>query len=105
MSIEQFKLILCDMYKMDVWIPPYFKWKTEFRKASYSIWAVDELERYVTDRLYPRKSGTVDELIKLTSEFVNKTRVYSKISPKTKVTFSIAQNIATDVLELLHAMK
>lgn len=105
MSIEQFKLILCDMYQMDVWFPPFFKWKTEFRKTSYSIWAVDELERYVTDRLYPRKNGTIDEFIRFTSEFINKTRAYSKINPKTNVTFSIAQNIATDVLELLHAMK
>ena len=43
MSIDQLDLILCDMYKIDIYMPPYFKRREEFEKASYSIWAIDEL--------------------------------------------------------------
>ena len=35
MNIEQFELILCDMYTMDAWSPPLlWKWKKEFKEAS-----------------------------------------------------------------------
>lgn len=105
MSIEEFELFLFDLYQMDVWFPPFFKWKTEFKKASHSIWAVNELRRYIINRLYPRKSGTMDEFVKITGDFINKARSYSKIKPETALLFSIAQNVATDVLEVLYAMK
>ena len=39
MSIEQLRLILCDMYQMDLWYPPLFgKWSDDFKKASGGIY-------------------------------------------------------------------
>ena len=43
MSIDQLDLILCDMYKIDIYMPPYFKRREEFEKASYSIWLLTNL--------------------------------------------------------------
>ena len=44
MNIEQFELILCDMYTMDAWSPPLlWKWKKEFKEASTKQWAISEL--------------------------------------------------------------
>lgn len=45
MNIEQFELILCDMYTMDAWSPPLlWKWKKEFKEASTKQWAIRELD-------------------------------------------------------------
>ena len=53
MSIDQLELILYDMYHMDAWMPPLFgKWTAEFKKASYSQWAVDELKDFIAGRKY-----------------------------------------------------
>lgn len=71
MSIEQLRLILCDMYLMDLWYPPLFgKWSDEFKKASYSQWAVDELLDYIAEHIYPRTNGSVKEFCELTHEFM-----------------------------------
>lgn len=106
MSIEQLKLILCDMYQMDLWYPPLFgKWSDEFKKASYSQWAVDELLDYIAEHIYPRTYGSVDEFCELTHDFAMTTSRYSRINPKTCQMFQIASNMASDILDLLHAMK
>ena len=98
MSIDQLDLILCDMYKIDIYMPPYFKRREEFEKASYSIWAIDELKSYIADRLYPRRSGSINEFIELVSR-------YSKITPASQLMFSVARNVATNVNDLFRAMK
>ena len=46
--IDQLDLILYDMYRMDAWLPPLFgKWAEDYKKASYSQWAVDELRDFI----------------------------------------------------------
>ena len=45
MSIEQLDLLLCDTYQMDAWFPFGWKWKKELEKSSYSVWAIDEVEK------------------------------------------------------------
>lgn len=54
MSIEQLDLLLCDTYQMDAWFPFGWKWNKELEKSSYSVWAIDELKRYIVGRLYPK---------------------------------------------------
>lgn len=106
MSIEQFDLILCDLYQIDIWMPPLFgKWMEDYKEASYSLWAVDELRDFIAARLFPRTEGTVEEFSKLTYEFMMKMSRYSKISPKTHLIFQTAKQKASDVLELLQAME
>jgi carboxypeptidase C (cathepsin A) len=73
MNIEQFELILCDMYTMDAWSPPLlWKWKKEFKEASTKQWAIRELENYIRKRLHHRSDGSVDEFIRFTNEFAMK---------------------------------
>lgn len=106
MSIEQLRLILCDTYKMDLWYPKAFaKWSDEFKKASYSQWAVDELLEYVAEHIYPRTNGSIDEFYELTTDFMRTTARYSKANPKTSQMFQIASNMAADILGLLSAMR
>ncbi len=105
MSIDQLDLILYDMYRMDAWIPQlYGKWTDEFKKASYSQWAVDELREFIAESIYPRTSGSIEEFIKLTHEFMMKMSRYSRVNPKTSQIFQSASAMAADILDLLHAM-
>lgn len=106
MSIEQLQLILYDMYQMDAWLPPLiFKRKEEFKKASYSQWAVDELKDFIAEQIYPRTSGSIDEFCRLTCEFMAKTVQYSRVNPQTRQMFQAASSMAADILDLLLAMK
>ncbi len=106
MSIDQLDLILYDMYRMDAWMPPLFgKWTDEFKKASYSQWAVDELREFIAESIYPRTNESIDEFIRLTHEFMMKMARYSRVNPKTSQIFQSASNMAADILDLLHAMK
>lgn len=106
MSIDQLELILYDMYQMDAWMPPLSKkWTDEFKKASYSQWAVDELKEFIAEQIYPRTSGSIDEFCKLTDEFMTKMDRYSRVNPQTYQIFQSASEMAADILDLLCAMK
>jgi hypothetical protein len=105
MSIEQLDLLLYDTYQMDAWFPFGWKWKKELEKSSYSIWAIDELKRYVVGRLYPKKSGKIEDFITLVAEFRRMMNQFSKINPDNNFMFSVAVDVSTDVLDILHAMK
>ena len=105
MSIEQLDLLLCDTYQMDAWFPFGWKWKKELEKSSYSVWAIDELKRYIVGRLYPKKSGSVEDFITFVGDFRRIMNQFSKINPDNNFMFSVAADISTDVLDLLHAMK
>lgn len=86
MSIDQLDLILYDMYRMDAWLPPLFgKWTEDYKKASYSQWAVDELRDFIAEQIYPRREGSIDEFCKLTHEFMMKTAKYARINPNTSL--------------------
>ena len=86
------------------WIPPLFgKWTKEFKKASYSQWAIDELRDYIAERIYPRTYGSIDKFCTLTHEFMMKTAEYA--NPRTSQIFIEASNMAADILDLLRAMK
>lgn len=106
MRIDQLELILYDMYHMDAWMPPLFgKWMDDFKKVSYSQWAVDELKDYIIEQIYPRTYGSIDEFCKLTHRFMMKTARYSRVNPDTRQMFQAASNMAANILDLLRAMK
>lgn len=109
MNIEQFELILCDMYTMDAWTPPLlWKWKKEFKGASTKQWAIKELESYIRKRFHRRHYGSVDEFIKFTNEFAMKMARYSNQSGENqemREIFQTASSVAADILDLLNAMK
>ena len=94
MSIDQLDLILYDMYRMDAWLPPLFgKWTEDYKKASYSQWAVDELRDFIAERICPRKEGSIDEFCKLTHEFMMKTAKYARVNPNTSLMATIPMAI------------
>jgi hypothetical protein len=105
MSIEQLKLMVYDMFEMDLYIPESTFYKSDFKKASYTVWAVDELEDYILRCLYPRTSGSIDECIKIIEDFASLMNRYSKFNSYTEQMFSVARDIATDIREMLLAMR
>ena len=106
MSIHQLDLILSDMYRMDTWLPPLFgKWTDDFKRTSYFKWAIDELKEFITKQIYPRTDGTIDEFCELTKKFKSKMLKYSNVNPKTRKIFQSAVYMASDILDLLQAMK
>ena len=93
MSIEQLELILSDTYQMDVSFPTIFGHRKEFMQSSYSIWSVNELLEYVSSELYPKDNASIAEI----EEIV--------MRQDTQLMFSIAINLADNVLDILRAME
>lgn len=106
MTIDELALLLYDVYQMDIWTPPpMFKWKEDFKEASYSDWAVEEFKRYAAKQLYPRTGGTVEEFIEIAREFRDKMIFFSDLNSTNRKLFSIALGMAENILDLLRAMK
>ena len=105
MSIEELKLMLSDVFELDMWFPEYSIRNPEFEKSSYSVWALKELTEYVSQKVYPRKEVAVDEIIVITNEFRNKMRRYAQIRQDNNFMFVVAQDILSDVLDVLRATK
>ena len=43
--------------------------RKNLKKSSYSAWVIDALKRHIVGRLYPKKSGLIDEFIIFVSDF------------------------------------
>ena len=105
MSIDQLDLILYDMYRMDAWLPPLFgKWTEDYKKASYSQWAVDELRDFIAEQIYPRREGSIDEFCKFTHEFMMKTAKYACVNIFSIFIFRSSSDMGAYFLDLLSAM-
>lgn len=98
-------VMLSDVFELDMWFPEYSIRNPEFEKSSYSVWALKELTEYVSQKVYPRKEVAVDEIIVLTNEFRNKMRRYAQIRQDNNFMFVVAQDILSDVLDVLRATK
>ncbi len=106
MSTDQFDLILYDMYRADAYLPPLFgKWVKEYKRASYSHWAIEELRNFVARKFYPRTCGTVEEFCEYVIEFADQMFQYAGLNPRTSLIFQTASDTAADVLDLLEALK
>lgn len=84
MDMEQFSLLLCDVYQMDYTVCPYdLRWRVEFEKTSLQQWAIDEIRRYVAGWLRPRTEGKVQDYrkyIPLASDWYWLATSYSPLS-------------------------
>ena len=105
MSIEELSLVLYDTFQMDVCFPSWSILNKEFEKSGYSLWAMEELKSYISEKLYPRTSGTIKEFIRITADFKKKMSEYSKVNPNNNLMFTVADNISSNVLEVLRAME
>ena len=80
-------------------------WTEDYKKASYSQWAVDELRDFIAEQIYPRREGSIDEFCKFTHEFMMKTAKYARVNPNTSLMFRSASEMAANILDLLSAME
>lgn len=97
MSIEQLELILSDTHQMDVSFPTIFGHHKEFMKSSYSIWSVNEL--------YPKDNASIAEIEEIVRRFKSMISKYCHMRQDTQLMFSIAINLADNVLDILRAME
>lgn len=107
MDMEQFSLLLCDVYQMDYAVCPCdLRWRGEFEKASLQQWAIDEIRRYVAGWLRPRIEGDVQDYIEAVGCFARRMKLYSgfRNNPSSQH-FKVAWEQAMNVLDLLNAMK
>lgn len=96
MSIDQLDLILYDMYRMDAWLPPLFgKWAEDYKKASYSQWAVDELRDFIAEQIYPRREGSIDEFCPMIASYLDN-RPCSVLEMLIALAFRCEEHIMTD---------
>lgn len=105
MSIEQLELILSDTYQMDVSFPMIFGHRKEFMQSSYSIWSVNELLEYVSSELYPKDNASIAEIEEIVRCFKTMMSKYYHMRQDTQLMFSIAINLADNVLDILQAME
>lgn len=105
MSIEQFELILSDTYQMDVSLPMTFGCCKEFMQSSYSIWSVNELLEYVSSELYPKDNASIAEIEEIIRCFKSMMNKYYHMRQDTQLMFSIAMNLADNMLDILRAME
>lgn len=111
MDLYSLRLILYDTYQMDIYMPPpYWKYKKDFAKQSYKYWAIDELCDYIESK-FPEGDTSVipiEDLIHYAAEFqglMNWFDYFQKDRETQYDMFSIAQDVTTDVLDLLRALK
>ena len=97
MPVSNLKLMLAD-YAMDIRLPKdTFQYRDNFKNACYSKWAVNEVLLYIM-----RKNE--QSPIESTKEFIKMVNSFSKKSKKDKEVWSIAEYVATDILNILYAM-
>lgn len=105
MSIEQLSIIIAD-FSMDMATPSRNSLRKikSFRYDSYSLWAVDELYFYIVRNLYPRESGSLNEIIAITKKFITMVNGYALLNEKASDIFYPAGEVSEAFLDLLLSM-
>lgn len=104
MSIEQLKMIMCDVFSIDIYMPDTFS-KNNFKKASYSLWAENEIIEYIEKRLYPQTKSSIEDIIDILREFISISHDFSLLNEFGGQMFSVACNVGIELEEILRAMK
>lgn len=99
MSISDLRLLFAD-YTMDMQLPKDIpKYRENFKNASYSKWAVNELQTYIIRKQYQSPIASTKEFIKLMDGFAKKSR------KDDQPIFFIAKAVATEILDIFNAMQ
>lgn len=99
MSISDLRLLFAD-YAMDMQLPKDIpKYRENFKNASYSKWAVNELQMYIIRKQYQSPIASTKEFIKMMDNFAQKGR------KENQPIFFIAKAVATDILDIFNAMR
>ena len=110
MTVDQLKLILIDMFQMDIHYPtPYILRIGGFKKSSYMFWSVNEFFAYLNEKTSPNTEYSIYDFIKLARAFSLKLfRLYKKYSKnkKTDTTmFLIGQRTMNEIIDVLYDMR
>lgn len=79
--------------------------RKEFMQSSYSIWSVHELLKYISSELYPKDNVSIAEIEEIVRCFKSVMNKYYHMRQDTQLMFSIAINLADNVLDILRAME
>ena len=77
----------------------------KFEKLSYKKWAVDTLLNEIYILAYPRDKCPEIEIENIVRDFSDKMIAYSYKNKKASIIFKTAQDVATDILDILRSMK
>lgn len=92
---REWVLLSIEMYSYDLKEPTYCCNKELFKQRSFSIWAVNELHRFVEERDY---MDPVDAVV-LFSKMMDDYSTYNKEGLR----FSVAYDVAMNVMDILIA--
>lgn len=99
MPAPDFHLMLSD-YVMDMQLPKDIpKYREDFKNASYSKWAVNELQMYIIRKQDRSPIASTKEFIRMIDDFAKRS------NKNDKPIFSIAKSVATDILDIFNAMQ
>lgn len=99
MRISDLHLLFAD-YAMDMQLPKDIpKYRENFKNASYSKWAVNELQMYIIRKQHQSPIVSTKEFIKMMDSFAKKSR------KDDQPIFFIAKVVATDILDIFNAMR
>ena len=91
------ELIIQD-YMLDLREPRNLHQRSQFKQSSYSIWAANEIMKYVKEH---KSMPTIDAI----EDFIRKMDEYSCMNPDSSFIFSVAHDIAEDILDIFLAME
>lgn len=91
------ELIIQD-YILDLKEPRNHYQRSQFKQSSYSIWAANEVLKYIKDH------SSLPPVIAI-EDFIYKMDIYSCTNPNNSFIFSVAHDIAEDILDIFLAME
>lgn len=87
---------LVSEYVFDNMLPEYTFYnvkKGRFEEQSYLLWAVEELEMYISKR-------KTESPIHVLEDFANKMKRFSRLNSKKEYAFEIAHGLASNILDV-----
>ena len=106
MDVEEFKLILKDVFQTDICYPKHAgKMKKEYEKVCYTQWAINKIVEHTIKYLYPYQRGSINDFISSVVDFAIKMECYEMLNRNNEFMFRTAKQTAFSVRELLEAMK
>lgn len=106
MTIDQFEMILDDLYLIDLYSPNSSFYAKDFKKASYTKAAVGELIKYVDEHLGHLNDACLKDYIWYVNEYEKLMNKFIKFNnPYTMHMFNVAKEVTANVKETLMAMK
>lgn len=76
-----------------------------FKQISFKCWAADALQIEICKKIFPRETCQITEIENIIKEFEARMIKYSYKSKKNRLAFVVAQDVATDILDILKSIE